>query len=213
MLLELLGACEDLHEVVVCDGGSRDLTTTIVAAHPGVQLLQAPAGRARQMNHGALAATGDVLWFLHADCQPPPDAAPRIRAALAEPDVALGAFRFAVDSPRLVFRYLEAGVRTRSEWLGVPYGDQGLFLRRDDFLAWGGYPEVPRMEDLYLVRAARRRGAVRVVPPALPCSPRRWEAHGFWRTSARNWVLVVADWLGLTPEPEPSAAVLRTARP
>ena len=188
------------------------MTTTIVAAHPGVQLLQAPAGRASQMNQGALAATGDVLWFLHADCHPPPDAVAAIRRTLAEPDVAMGAFRFAVDSPRFLFRYLELGVRTRSELLGVPYGDQGLFLRRDDFLAWGGYPEVSRMEDLYLVRRARRHGLVRTLSQPLPCSPRRWETQGFWRTSLRNWVLVVADWLGLMPVPEPSEHVLRAAR-
>lgn len=165
------------------------------------------------MNQGALAASGDVLWFLHADCQPPAGAAPAIRQVLADPDVAIGAFRFAVDSSRFLFRYLELGVRARSEWVGVPYGDQGLFMRRRDFMAWGGYPEVSRMEDLYLVRRARLQGAVRTLPATLPCSPRRWEAQGFWRTSARNWVLVLADWLGLMPAPEPSEHVLRAARP
>lgn len=167
-----------------------------MARYSGVRFLRSPRGRGSQMNHGAAQATGDILWFLHADCQAPPDAGTRIREALGDPGVALGSFRFAVDSPRFVFRLLEFGVRARTRWLRTPYGDQGLFLGRRRFEALGGYPEIPVMEDLYLVRKARDSGRLVCLERDLPTSDRRWRQRGFLRTSLRNWALVLGDWLG-----------------
>lgn len=195
--LELLGACGGDLEVLVADGGSTDHTRGVAARYPEVRWIEAPRGRARQMNAGAAAARGDRLWFLHADCQAPPDAPARILEALGDPRTSMGAFRFAVDSPRHAYRVLELGIRVRSELLGVPYGDQGLFLRRADFERLGGFPEVSAMEDLYLVREMRRQGRVRTLPVPLVTSARRWESQGLLATGLHNWWLVVSDWLGL----------------
>ncbi len=159
------------------------------------------------MNQGAIQARGEILWFLHADSIPDPAAHQTIQDVLSEPQTLMGAFRFAVDSPRPLFRFLEWGVRTRSESLGVPYGDQGLFLRREDFMKLGGYPEVTHMEDLYLVRAVRAQGQIFTAPVPLLTSARRWEAQGYLRTSLRNWGLVLGDWLGLWGIPSPSPKV------
>lgn len=188
-------------EVLVVDGGSRDATRAVAASFPGVRVLAGRRGRARQMNLGAAAARGDVLWFLHADSRVPPGALLEIERILRDPRVVGGAFRFAVDSPRWVYRLVELGVRIRSEVLGVPYGDQGLFVRREVFDAAGGYADVEVMEDLYLVRTLRRRGGLRVLPLPLVTSARRWERRGVLATTVRNLGLVLADWLGWSARP------------
>ena len=55
------------------DGGSEDATAEL--ARPlADRVLEAPRGRARQMNAGAAAARGEVLLFLHADTMLPDDA-------------------------------------------------------------------------------------------------------------------------------------------
>lgn len=197
--LEALRGVEDTLEVIVADGGSRDRTREVAARFPEVTWVSSPAGRARQMNAGARVARGEVLWFLHADSRPPVDAGSQIFEALAAPEVVAGAFRFAIASRRPVFRLLEWGVRVRSEWFETPYGDQGLFLAATTFFDLGGYPEVPTMEDLYLVRALRRVGRVRVVTRALPTSARSWETHGVLWTTWVHWTAVLRDWLGLGP--------------
>src|SRR5581483_7046174 len=66
LLPDLERACPGA-EVLVVDGGSRDGTAKVVAGRPGVRLVPSARGRARQMNAGAAAASGDVLLFLHAD--------------------------------------------------------------------------------------------------------------------------------------------------
>ena len=185
-------------EVIVADGGSRDRTVEIARAASGVTVLQVPRGRAVQMNRAADHASGEVLWFLHADSRVPPGAADAIRGALAEGDAVLGAFRFAVDSPRLAYRAIEALVRLRCALFALPYGDQGLFIRRDTFTQHGGYDEVPILEDLLLVRALKRRGRVTMLPMALSTSPRRWERGGLLRVTLRNQALLVLDRLGVS---------------
>jgi len=51
------------NELIVVDGGSSDDTRKI-SAQSGAKVLMTGPGRARQMNRGALDATGDVLLFL-----------------------------------------------------------------------------------------------------------------------------------------------------
>lgn len=186
-------------DVIVSDGGSSHETVERACAFPGVRVTHAAGGRAAQLNHGAALARGDILWFLHADSRPPAHAVQVIRSTLADPSVTVGAFRFASDSPRWPYRLIELGVRMRSEWLNVPYGDQGFFLRRSTFEVLGGFPSVPVMEDLYLLRKLRRHGKIAVVKVPLPTSARRWERLGIVRTTWRNWKLVLSDWLGVSP--------------
>jgi len=205
-----LGACltavarnEGPLEIVVVDGGSTDRTVDVARsfAPHGVRVLEGgPRGRGAQMNRGARASRGPLLWFLHADTRPPAGAATAIRRALAEPDIAGGALRFGVDSPRRVFRLLEALVRVRSEWFRLPWGDQGIFLRRETFEAIGGYREEAILEDLHLVRELKRRGRLRLLPLEVRTSPRRWEGGGLVRTTLRNQGVLLLHRLGVSPE-------------
>lgn len=173
------------HEVILVDGASSDRTSERALAVPGVRVLQSPRGRARQMNTGARAASGDVLLFLHADVVLPPDAPARIAAALEDPTVVAGAFRTwtVADDPderderrSWLAPLLHLG-DLRSRYSGLPYGDQALFVRAGVFERLGGYPDQPLMEDLELARRLRRSGRVSIVPARVRVSGRRFLAR------------------------------------
>jgi uncharacterized protein len=160
-------ALDGFHEVVVADGGSDDGTAATVRAtatrHPGLRLVTAPRGRARQMNAGAAIATGDVLLFLHADTRLPEAAAAHIRSALADPAAVAGAFKTWTVHEGDRRRWLAPMLHladVRSRYTGLPYGDQAIFVRTEVFRALGGFPDQPLMEDLELARRLRRRGRI-----------------------------------------------------
>jgi rSAM/selenodomain-associated transferase 2 len=187
-------------EVIVVDGGSRDATRALAAGTAGVTLLESDPGRATQMNRGAAAARGELLWFVHADCRPLPGSVAALRGALAHPHVSIGSFRFALDAAGAAYRLYEWGVALRVAVLRQPYGDQGLFMRARDFAAVGGYPELPLFEDARLVRALRRRGRLARLRLPLPTSARRWERIGLLRTSAQHLQLGLLERLGVPVE-------------
>jgi rSAM/selenodomain-associated transferase 2 len=167
---------------------------------PNLHLLISPAkGRAAQMNAGAQQAQGDILLFLHADTQLPPDALYHMVNKLrAEPQAVGGAFDLGIDHPRLIYRWIERISSWRSRCTGIPYGDQGLFFRRDAFLAWGGFPALPLMEDLALGRFLNRHQQPRIfMKQRVMTSPRRWETEGWAYTTLRNWTLASLFLLGV----------------
>jgi len=123
-----------------------------------------------------------------------------IERALGDPGAVGGSFRlrFAERSPGL--RLIEWGVRLRVALLGLPYGDQALFARREVLERIGGVPQVPIMEDLDLVRRLRREGRLARLPLAVATSARRYRARGVLRTFLRNALAALGWGLGLDRE-------------
>lgn len=191
-------ACQP-HEVLVVDGGSSDETRAI-AQQSGATLLCGPPGRSLQQNLGARQATGDVLLFLHADTWLPPDGCRQIEIALENPRTVCGAFAQCIQAAGRRFRLLERGNAWRVRRLGLPYGDQGIFVRRETFDRLGGFPEVRLMEDWLLMRRLRRLSWPVLLPGPLHVSARRWQRHGVVRQTVRNWALVAAATLGVSPD-------------
>ncbi len=190
-------------EVLVVDGGSRDGTPER-AREAGATVHHCSPGRARQLGVGARAARGDAVLFLHADTRLPRGWDAAVRAALASPEVVGGAFRFhfdaagpdarGADAPGVLLRLVEWGARLRVVLLGMPYGDQALFVRREVLERIGGVPQEPIMEDLDLVRALQRRGRLALLPLAASTSPRRYREAGVLRTVLRN-AAAATGWL------------------
>jgi rSAM/selenodomain-associated transferase 2 len=185
-------------EVLVVDGGSSD-DTCAIAERMDAALLESKPGRAVQMNAGASAARGEILLFLHADTLVPVGYDESIRRSMAEKANAAGAFSFRVDSPRRALRLVETFANFRSRRLQTPFGDQGLFLRAEDFRAVGGYPKIAAMEDFELVRSLRKRGPIATLDSPAVTSSRRWDALGIARTTAVNYTMILGYWLGVSP--------------
>lgn len=186
-------------EVIVVDGGSSDATAARAEAC-GARVLRAASGRARQLAAGAAAGSGDVLLFLHADTRLPPGFEAAVGEALDDPGTAGGAFGFRFDRRSPSLRLVEAGARARAALLGMPYGDQALFVRRSVLDAIGGIPQVPIMEDMDLVRAMRRQGRVALLPLDAVTSARRHRSRGPLRTALRHVVAALAWALGIERE-------------
>jgi rSAM/selenodomain-associated transferase 2 len=185
-------------EVIVVDGGSTDATVEV--ARPwGTEVLLSPPGRARQMNTGAARAMGEILLFLHGDTRLPRGFDRYVREILERPDAAAGAFRLHVDGRLPGLRIMERLVDVRSRRLQLPYGDQAIFLTADLFWDMGGFPEMPIMEDLELIRRLRRRGRIVIAPLPVLTSVRRWENLGMVRTTLINYAIPLAYYLGVSP--------------
>ena len=183
-------------EVVVADGGSSDGTQERARA-AGATVVDAPPGRAACCNAGAAAARGPLLLFVHGDTLLPAGYGADLRAALRPAEVAVAAFTLALH-PRLPGLWLvEWGANRRSRNRGLPYGDQGLGLRRATFDALGRFPEQPFLEDLHLVLEARRRGRVVTLAPAVRSSARRWEQNGVIGNTFRNQCVLLGYTLGV----------------
>ena len=194
-------AAAGINERVVVDGGSSDDTAAIAAAH-GATVVHAARGRARQQNLGAAATTAEVLVFVHADVLVPVDAAAWIAGTLARPGVVAGAFRTrtrfdgAGPMPGIGRWLYLADLRSR---LGrVAYGDQAIFVRRATFMALGGFPDQPLMEDLELSRRLRRLGRMPVVPREVLVSGRRFVAQPLRATLCCHLFPALYD-LGVSP--------------
>jgi rSAM/selenodomain-associated transferase 2/rSAM/selenodomain-associated transferase 1 len=203
MLAELAPLRRAGHEVIVVDGGSHDGTADAARPHADV-LLTAPRGRAKQMNAGAAAATGDVLLFLHADTRLPADAVAAIAAALPTPDAGVrprwGRFDVDIDGRPRVLRLVAATMNLRSRVTGIATGDQGMFVTRALFAQAGGFPELPLMEDVALSRRLRDlAGRPACLAARVVTSGRRWEARGPWRTILLMARLRFDFWRGVDP--------------
>lgn len=198
LLPDLARACPGA-EIIVVDGGSGDGTPAVAAGQPGARLLASERGRARQMNHGARAAGGDTLLFLHADTRLPDGALGAVEHALAEPGVVGGRFDVQFDSPRPVLRMVAWFMNARSRASGICTGDQAIFVRRADFEAVGGYPEIPLMEDIELSRRLKRQGRVRALRLRVTTSARKWEREGPLRTIGLMWALRFLHFCGVAP--------------
>lgn len=186
------------HRLVVVDGMSTDATAE--RARPLADLvIDSPRGRARQMNRGAQACEGEILWFLHADTWVPPGAADAILDALTDPRRVWGRFDVHLSGHAPLLRVVAALMNLRSRVSGIATGDQGIFLRREAFESVGGYPDIPLMEDIALSRALLGIGRPTCIGPRLVTSSRRWERHGIARTILLMWRLRLAYALGTDP--------------
>ena len=186
-------------EVIVVDGGSRDGTPR--AAHPlSDRVLDAPRGRARQMNAGAEAARGRVLLFLHADTRLPSGWTAMIRDALETRGHEWGRFDVRLDGLHPMLRVVERAMNLRSRLSGIATGDQAIFVARVAFEAVGGYPDIALMEDVALSRALRARSRPACLRAAAVTSSRRWERNGIARTIILMWGLRLRYALGADPD-------------
>jgi rSAM/selenodomain-associated transferase 2 len=163
-------------EIIVADGGSTDGTRDLAQGFCD-QLVVTERNRAIQMNAGARAARGDVLWFVHADAEIPWGCLIEIERIMDHPNTAGGFFR--IRLPRAhVYRLTDGFAHYAGILLRMRCGDHGIFCRRTAFLEVGGFPEVPLMEDVEFFRRLRCVGRVMCSHKRILANPRRYETIG-----------------------------------
>ncbi|MEH2286069.1 TIGR04283 family arsenosugar biosynthesis glycosyltransferase [Nostoc sp.] len=185
-------------EVIVVDGGSKDNTVKI--AHSlGVKVISSSPGRAVQMNAGAVAASGEILLFLHADTRLPIGFDEMICMVVQQPGTVAGAFNLRIDASLLSLRWVELGVNLRSHFCQMPYGDQAIFLTKVLFQQIGGFPELPIMEDFEFMRRLKAKGRITIISTPVVTSARRWLQKGVFKTTLLNQIIIIAYLLGVSP--------------
>jgi rSAM/selenodomain-associated transferase 2 len=187
-------------EVIVIDGGSTDETVSRATTAGATAVLMSTLGRAKQQNAGARLATGDVLFFVHADC--------RVSAALlgqlrqqfrTHLDLVAGCCRQALAANGWRYRWLEWGNLRRALWWGWSFGDQGQFVLRRVFDEVGGFPDWPLLEDVELNRRLQGCGRRVVLTQPLTVSARRWQKQGLLRQTFLNWLILSLYSMGVSP--------------
>jgi len=178
-------------QVIVADGGSSDRTLELVSAEPGIKLVHAPIGRARQMNAGAAEAGGDWLLFLHADTLLPEDALLSIARLPAE--VEAGGFTHQFSGKARGLRVVSWLHNFRCRRTKVFYGDQALFVRRRLFVELGGFPDVPILEDVMFGERLRQVTRPTMLGSCVVTDSRKFEQHGIW-TSLLRVLLILASY-------------------
>lgn len=185
-------------EVILADGGSTDGTRE-AAMTLYDQWIDAPRGRANQMNAGAAVAAGSLLLFLHADTRLPGQALQWL-TRFAASERYWGWFDVRLSGQRPLYRVVAWFMRWRSRLTRVATGDQALFVRRVLFEQVGGYESIPLMEDVALCKDLRRHGPPYCIPDPVITDSRRWDVNGPWRTIVLMWRLRWAYWRGQAPE-------------
>ena len=187
-------------EIIVVDGDPAQSTITAIE-HSHIVTATAGPGRSVQMNAGAAVASGEVVLFLHADTFLPWNAFELIEQSMRDHRYVGGAFDLGILTERRLFKITECYVALRTRLTRVPFGDQGIFLRRAYFERIGGYREIPIMEDVELMGRIRKRGdAIHLMPEKVMTSPRRWEREGVLYATLRNGALQLLYLFGTPPE-------------
>ena len=185
--LQLHGAAY-LAEIIVADGGSTD-QTALLAEESGALVVHCPErGRSRQMNFGAARASGEVLYFVHADTLPPATYAKDLLSAVQD-GYDLGRYRSRFLSPSPILRVNE--FFTRFDFFICMGGDQTLFIRHELFNALGCFnPELLIMEEYEFCTRPRKRARYKIFNSATLISARKYEKNGWLRGQKANYEAV-----------------------
>ncbi|MFZ4632869.1 MAG: TIGR04283 family arsenosugar biosynthesis glycosyltransferase [Saprospiraceae bacterium] len=189
---------DDLAEIIVSDGGSTD-ETRIIAQQLGAKTLRSSVrSRAAQMNLGAQHATGELLYFVHADTQPPPSFASDILYAIQN-GIDMGCYKYQFDSPRF---WLKVNAWfSRYNFIWSQGGDKTFFISADIFNALGGYDEkYVVMEEYDFIRRARKHYRMRTLQKSATVSARKYQHNSWLRVQLANmYVFTLFRW-GVAPE-------------
>ncbi len=184
-------------EIIVVDGGSTDRTVELAETF-GIKTLLSTPGRAAQMNCGARAASGDILYFLHVDTFPPPTFEKAILAAVSEGNKA-GCFRMKFDTNSKFLNFF--AWFTKINHILCRGGDQSLYVTKSLFRDSGGFNEDYKIyEDTEYIRRLYKLSRFKVIPETVITSARKYHKIGAVRLQYHFSVIHVKRILGAGPE-------------
>ena len=184
-------------EVVVADGGG-DPATAEAFRGIGARILCGKGSRGARLAEAAAMASGETLLFLHSDSLLADDALDALRRCM-EAGAAAGAFSLAYENAGPAMRWIALWANLRSRWLRLPFGDQGIFCRRDAYDRAGGFQDLAVCDDLDFVRRLRRARPFVLLPQKTITSPRRYRSRGALVQMLVNWKVQAGYFAGVNP--------------
>ncbi len=186
------------NEIIVVDAAG-DSACQAICMQYDAQWHHSEPCRGKQLLQGAQVATGDILWFLHADTRVSPNSISSIMQAVERGAIG-GYFRFVFDGPPAwPMLILEPAIALRSRF-GTPYGDQGIFVKRTAYFKVGGHAPWPLFEEVPLVKGLRNLGHFQPLLDSIWVDSRRWQRDGWWHRTLRNRMLALKFILGASPD-------------
>ena len=181
-------------EVIVVDASSQDGTGQL-AEEAGARVAYVERGcRSKQMNEGAKMATGQILYFVHADLTLPDSFVSDILEATAKGH-SYGCYQVAFDRPIKGLQFNSS----LSKYQGIFFrgGDQTLYMTKDFFNKIGGFDDsVVIMEDYEILLRARPYQKIHIMPKQVIISARKMEQNNYFRTNLINVLVFVLFFLG-----------------
>ncbi len=192
----------NFYELIFVDGGSADESWQWLQEasqqETNLTALQSDAGRAKQMNAGANAASGEVVLFLHADTRLPDATVSEISKGMQKST--WGRFDLRFIEPDGWMKVVAYFINKRSRLTSVATGDQALFVSRDTFINIGGFAEIPLMEDVAITKTLRQLKKPYCSKLKVSTSARRWLQNGRLKTIMLMWKLRWKYFRGVSPE-------------
>jgi rSAM/selenodomain-associated transferase 1 len=182
-------------EIVVVQGGAFE-KVELRSISPSVTVARTPRGRGIQQNTGAMLASGTILFFLHDDTIPPPEFPYLIRRACLDGRAALGCFKLAFLPSNGPLALIAGWANLRSALFRLPYGDQGLFCKKDFFEKAGGFTRRYLLEDVDLAGKMRKIGHISILPVKAYSSSHRYLRNGILKVSLQNHFIALLGALG-----------------
>ncbi len=177
---------ECLEEIIVVDGGSTDNTVAIARATEATVIACTNCGRAPQMNKGAAAAKGSILYFVHSDTMPPASYLSDIQLAIKD-GYKIGCFRGRYKGRNPLLRINSFFTRFNKLWCRG--GDQTLFINRTFFEELGQYrSDCIIMEEYELIQKAQEVTTFKIIPKNVIVSTRKYEERSYLRV---QWASLV----------------------
>ena len=189
LLLYLQSSLWPGDEIVVVQGGAFE-KAALRRISPSLAVVSTRKGRGIQQNAGAILSRGTILFFLHDDSVPPPEFPYLIRRACRDHHAALGCFKLRFLPSNRALGLIAAWANLRTALFKLPYGDQGLFCRKEVFERVGGFGRSYLMEDVDLAGKFRKMGqgggAISILPVPVYSSSDRYLRKGILKASLLN---------------------------
>ena len=188
-LISDLSEIKNDSEILVIDSISTDKTKEIAILYGTKFYKTNTRNRGIQLNYGAKRAKGDWLLFIHADSRLNFNWSSEIRDLIKKDSNFIYFFKFKVDNKLLKFRLLEFFVNLRCLIFGTPYGDQGLLISKKNFNNYGGFKNIPLMEDFDFIRRIKQKKYLIGLKTPIYTNSRKWDNKNIILQSIKNWHL------------------------
>ena len=175
-------------EIIIIDGGSKDLTISI-AQIQGINVINSHQNnRGYQLKLGALNASSNWMLFIHADSRLEQSWVKSLYKIIKDEKSKNFAwyFDFKLKNNNLEYRLLEIAVSLRSHFLQLPYGDQGLLIHKDLYRSSGGFSSMKIMEDIDLITRITKTTKVKRIGENIFTDDIKWSNSNIIKRAITN---------------------------